>query len=100
MADNMPGGNGDRVRAETDKVRDHLRAAGSAAADTIRENAGAAAEAARQRARGARDWARSRFEDLQGQVAERPQKAALWALGIGVIAGILLSSLFRGSRED
>src|SRR5580658_10738233 len=50
--------NGDNVRAEAQRVRDHLRAAGSAASDAIRENASAAADAARARARGAGDWAR------------------------------------------
>jgi ElaB/YqjD/DUF883 family membrane-anchored ribosome-binding protein len=101
MADNTPPGvNGEQLRGETQKVKDHLKAAGSAAADAIRENAGAAAQAARERARGAGKWARSRFQDLQGRVEERPHTAALWALGIGVVAGILLSSLFRSGRED
>src|SRR5580658_6762973 len=36
--------NGDKVRAEAQRVRDHLRAAGSAASDAIRENASAAAD--------------------------------------------------------
>ncbi len=101
MADVPPGaGNGETLRGEqTTKVRDHLRAASSAAADAIRDNASAAADAARARAQGATDWARSRFSDLQGSVEERPQTAALWALGIGIVAGFLLSSLFRGSED-
>jgi hypothetical protein len=92
-------GNGDNVRAEAQRVRDHLRAAGSAASDAIRENASAAADAARARARGAGDWARSRFSDLQDHVEKRPGTSAMWALGIGLIAGIVLTSLLRG-RED
>jgi hypothetical protein len=92
-------GNGDNVRAEAQRVRDHLRAAGSAASDAIRDNASAAADAARARARGASAWARSRFSDLQDQVEQRPGTAAMWALGIGLIAGILLTSLVR-SRDD
>jgi ElaB/YqjD/DUF883 family membrane-anchored ribosome-binding protein len=94
-------GNSDQVKKESRKVREHLRAAGSAAADAVRENAGAAADAARKRARGASDWARSRWSDLQGQVEEKPHTAALWALGIGVVAGILVSGLLRGhDRRD
>jgi hypothetical protein len=97
MADNMPpGSNGEQVRAETQKVRDHLKAASSAAADALRENASAAADAARSSARNASDWARSRLEDLQGTVERRPQTATLWALGIGVVAGFLLGSILRG----
>jgi hypothetical protein len=108
MADNLStgGSNGEQARAETAKARDHLRAAGSAAADairektdTFRENAAAAADAARSSARGASDWARSRFEDLQGRVEQRPQSAALWALGIGAIAGFLLGTLLRGGED-
>ena len=104
MAENVPAGaaaNGEQLlRGEqTQKVRDHLKAAGSAAADAIRENAGAAAEAARSRARNASDWARTRFADLQDRVEERPHSAALWALGVGVVAGLLLSGLFHRSED-
>ena len=80
----------EQARAEPPpRVRDHLKAAGSAAAD-----------AARTRARGARDWARGRFEDLQDRVESRPQSAAMWALGIGVIAGVLLGTLITRSGRD
>ncbi len=96
MADSIsPGSNGEQVRVETSKVRDHLKAAGSAAADALRENASAAAGAARTGARSASDWARSRFEELQGTVQRRPQTATLWALGIGVVAGLLVGSILR-----
>jgi hypothetical protein len=97
MADNTsPGSNGDQVKAEAQKVRDHLKAAGSAAADAVRENAAAAAGAARAGARNAKDWARSRYEDLQGTVERRPQTATLWALGIGIVAGFVLGGILRG----
>ncbi|MGH8259561.1 MAG: hypothetical protein ACREUG_07710 [Steroidobacteraceae bacterium] len=106
MADNLGTSNGEQVRNETQKAREHVKAAGSAAADalrdnasTLRDNAAAAAEAARSGARGASDWARSRFEDLQGRVEERPQTAALWALGIGVVTGFLLGTILRGGRD-
>jgi ElaB/YqjD/DUF883 family membrane-anchored ribosome-binding protein len=101
MADSIIGpGNDEQVRKHARKVGEHLRAAGSAARDAIRENAGAAADAARKRARGASDWARGRWSDLQGQVEERPHSAAIWALGIGLIAGILVSGLFHGHGRD
>ena len=91
----------EQARAEPPpRVRDHLKAAGSAAADALRDNASAAADAARTRARGARDWARGRFEDLQDRVESRPQSAAMWALGIGVIAGVLLGTLISRSGRD
>ena len=103
MADHIPPGssNGDQAKAEAEvlKARDHLKAAGSAAADAIRDNVSSAAEAARSRARGATDWARSRFTDLQDRVEQRPQSTALWALGIGVAAGFLLSTILRGGRD-
>lgn len=111
MADNLSGAsNGEQARAEAQRTREQLRSAGGSAADslrsaggaaagTIRDNASAAADAARAGARNASDWARSRFEDLQGRVEERPQSAALWALGIGVVAGFLLGSLLRGGRD-
>ena len=101
MADSIISpGDTEQVRKHTRKVGEHLRAAGSAAADAIRENAGAAADAARKRARGASDWARSRWSDLQGQVEEKPHSAALWALGIGLVAGILVAGLFHGQGRD
>lgn len=93
MADNM---NGEQMRAEAQRVTDQAKAAGASAAENLRESAYDAADAARSRARDASDWARSRFEDLQNRVEDRPQSAALWALGIGVVAGLLFSSLLRG----
>jgi|SRR5579875_1576400 len=101
MADTLSAGgsNGEQARVETQKAGEHLKSAGRAAADMIRDNAAAAAEATRSRARGATDWARSRFEDLQGRVEERPQTAALWALGIGVVTGFLLGTLLWGGRD-
>lgn len=101
MADNISAGgsNGEQVRSEAQKARDHLRSAGSTAADAIRENVSSAADAARTGARGATDWARSRFADLQGRVEERPQSAALWALGIGIAAGFLLGTILRIGRD-
>ncbi len=96
MADSS---NGEQARAEAQKAREHLRSSGSAAADAIRDNVSSAADAARAGARNATDWARTRFSDLQGRVERRPQTAALWALGIGVVAGFLLGTFLRGGRD-
>jgi ElaB/YqjD/DUF883 family membrane-anchored ribosome-binding protein len=71
----------------TAQVKDHLRAATDAAAT-----------AARDRAQRAQQWAQSQWTDLQGRVEEQPYRAAAWALGIGVVAGILLTTLI-GSRR-
>ena len=107
MADILSGGsNGEQARVETQRAGEHLKSAGRAAADagrsatdSLRDNASAAAETARSRYRDASEWAQSRFHDLQGRVEERPQSAALWALGIGVIVGVLLGAVIRGGHD-
>ncbi len=100
MADTTPGGsNGEQVRTEAQKARDHLKAAGAAAAEAVRENVSAAADSARAGARDATDWARSRITDLKGRIERQPQSAALWALGIGVVAGFLLATIVRPRRD-
>jgi ElaB/YqjD/DUF883 family membrane-anchored ribosome-binding protein len=94
----MADSNGEHVKAEAQRAREHAKAAGSAAADAIRENASSYADEARSRARSARDWANARFHDLQGRVEERPQAAAAWALGVGLLVGVLLTTMVR-SRD-
>ncbi|HKT74444.1 MAG TPA: hypothetical protein VJQ47_16245 [Steroidobacteraceae bacterium] len=78
------GKNGD---ADAEQVKEHLRAAGDAAAT-----------AARARASQARDWARGQIEDWQERVEAQPYAASAWALGIGFVAGVLLTSLMRSRR--
>ena len=73
---------------DSEQVKEHLRAAKDAAAS-----------AARARAQQARDWASSRIDDLQSSVEAQPYKATAWALGAGFLAGILLMSLIRNSRQ-
>ena len=73
---------------DSDQVRDHLRSAKEAAA-----------QAARARAQQARDWASSQFDDLQQRVEAQPYRASAVALGIGLLAGILLMGLLRSSRD-
>ena len=77
--------NGEHSAADTAQVKEHLRAATDAAAN-----------AARNRAQQAQEWARSQWGDLQDRVEAQPYRAAAWALGIGLVVGILLTSLVRG----
>lgn len=71
-----------------------------ASAETLsrRERARAAAETAasqmRTQATHAADWARSRYSSLDQQLEMNPRSAALLALGVGIIIGLLL----RGRR--
>jgi ElaB/YqjD/DUF883 family membrane-anchored ribosome-binding protein len=81
------GSNGKNT-ADVADVKDHLRAAGEAAA-----------EAARARADQAREWASGQWSSLQERVEAQPYRATAWALGIGVVAGLLLAGLLRGSRR-
>ncbi len=78
--------NGDAAAGETAQVREHLRAA--------RE---AAASAARHRAAQAQEWGRSQLTDVQDRIEAQPYKAAALALGIGLLAGILLTTFARRS---
>jgi ElaB/YqjD/DUF883 family membrane-anchored ribosome-binding protein len=48
-------------------------------------------EAVREDALAARDWGRSRAEGLRRAVEDEPMKATLYALGIGVVIGMLIS---------
>ena len=77
-------GAGARATAGAEQVKEHLRAAKDAAKDTVRD---ASREAQR--------WSRSRFAELQDRVEAEPYRAAAWALGIGFVAGILVTALAR-----
>jgi ElaB/YqjD/DUF883 family membrane-anchored ribosome-binding protein len=68
------------------QIKEHLRAAGDAAAS-----------AARARAARAQDWARGQLGDVQQRIETQPYKAAALALGIGLLAGILLTTFARRS---
>ena len=65
--------------------------------ERLRAKATAASEAMRQRAQQASGWARSQLDGLQSRVEAEPYRASVWALGIGFIAGILLTGMIRGS---
>jgi len=91
MNDSNPTGgrNGDAgVRTGTEQVKEHLRAARDAATDTLRTTT--------QQAKG---WSRDRFQELQERVEAEPYRAAAWALGIGFVAGVLITALARSSRR-
>jgi hypothetical protein len=99
MADNtVPGAtnNGEQVRQEFRGAKDHLKAAASSAGENLKSRAQSYGEQARTRANEAGDWAKSQWSGLQGRVEAQPQTAAIWALGIGVVAGILLGAALRG----
>jgi len=84
--------NGDNS-ADTAEVKEHLRAAGDAAASAARARAARAQEWARDRASRAQDWAKDQMSDVQHRIETQPYKAAALALGIGLLAGILLTTL-------
>lgn len=84
--------NGD-YSGDAAQVKDHLKAAGDAAASTARQRASQAQDWARQRANQAQDWARSQLSDAQERIEAQPYKAAALALGIGLLAGVLLTTL-------
>ncbi len=79
---------GATARARADEVKEHLRAARSAASDAVR---GTTAQA--------RTWTRSQLTGLQQRVEAEPYKATVWALGVGFIAGVLITALARGRRR-
>jgi ElaB/YqjD/DUF883 family membrane-anchored ribosome-binding protein len=83
---NTPAGtvNGESATNEAAQVKEHLRAARDAAAS-----------AARHRAAQAQEWGRTQLGDVQDRIEAQPYKAAALALGIGLLAGILLTTLAR-----
>src|SRR3569833_3184370 len=68
--------------ANAEQVKAHLRAP-----------KGAAAEALRGATRDAQTWGRSQFADLQDRIEAEPYRAAAWALGIGIVVGVLFTAL-------
>lgn len=82
------GNGGTGTRAGTEQVREHLRAARDAATETVR---GASNQA--------RTWSRGRLTQLQDRVEAEPYRAAAWALGIGFVAGILITAMARSGRR-
>lgn len=48
-------------------------------------------EAVREDVSAARDWGRDRADRLKGAVEAEPVKASLYALGLGVVIGLLIA---------
>jgi len=84
--------NGDNS-GDTAEVKEHLRAAGDAAASAARARAARAQEWARDRASRAQDWAKDQMDGMQHRIETQPYRAAALALGIGLLAGVLLTTL-------
>jgi ElaB/YqjD/DUF883 family membrane-anchored ribosome-binding protein len=89
--------NGDS--GDTAEVKEHLRAAGDAAATAARARAAQAKDWARTRGAQAQDWAKGQLDDVQHRIEAQPYKAAALALGIGLLAGVLLTTL-AARRSD
>lgn len=89
MYENSTGKNGEAgsTRAKAEEAKEHLRAAKDAASDAVR---GSSAQA--------RQYARDQISSLQERVEAEPYKATAWALGIGFIAGVLITALARSGR--
>jgi ElaB/YqjD/DUF883 family membrane-anchored ribosome-binding protein len=79
---------GAQARQQNAEVKEHLRAARDAAGTMARE-----------RAHQAQGWAQSQWNTLQDRVEAEPYRATAWALGIGFVAGIILTALASGSRR-
>jgi ElaB/YqjD/DUF883 family membrane-anchored ribosome-binding protein len=92
MIENSTGKNGETVgataRARADDVKEHLRAAKDAASDAVRDTTAQA-----------KSWTRAQYSGLQERVEAEPYKAAAWALGVGFIAGVLITALARSGRK-
>ena len=82
------GGAKARATAGAEQVKENLRAARDAASETVRDVS-----------REAGTWSRGQFAALQDRVEAEPYRAAAWALGIGFVAGILITALARGGRR-
>jgi ElaB/YqjD/DUF883 family membrane-anchored ribosome-binding protein len=86
---------------DTAEIKDHLRAAGDVAAHAARARAARAQEWARDRASRAQEWSREQLAGMQQRIETQPYKAAALALGIGLLAGVLLTTLAtRRSSTD
>jgi ElaB/YqjD/DUF883 family membrane-anchored ribosome-binding protein len=80
--------NGESIQENAAQAKERLRAKAAAAGESLRE-----------RADQARGWARSQMDGLQSRVEAQPYRASAWALGIGVVAGVLLASLLRSGQR-
>jgi len=88
------------VESQTSGIQngESAREAASQMKERLRAKASDASEAVRERANQARGWARSQLDGLQSRVEAEPYRATAWALGVGFVAGILLTGLIRSRR--
>jgi ElaB/YqjD/DUF883 family membrane-anchored ribosome-binding protein len=91
--------NGDNS-GDTAEIKEHVRAAGDAAASAARARAARAQDWARERASKAQGWAKDQWGDVQHRIETQPYKAAALALGIGLLAGVLLTTLATRRSSD
>jgi len=82
------GGTTTSTRGRAEEMKDHLRAAKDAASDAVRSTT-----------QQARTWTQSQYSNLQDRVEAEPYKAAAWALGVGFVAGVLITALARSGRR-
>ena len=75
-------GRRERASGGTEQVKEHLRAAKDAASDAVRGTT-----------RRPKSWTRDQYSGLQERVEAEPYRAAAWALGIGFLAGVLITAL-------
>jgi hypothetical protein len=93
--------------SDTASVQERLRAAAESAAATgrgmehqLHQRHANQRAAATERARQAREWARSQWSDLQERVERRPYSATAWALGLGFVSGIVITSMLRANHRE
>jgi hypothetical protein len=90
----------ERLRAAADDVAERLRtAADSAMVGRGLERHQRGDQRGAYRARQAREWARTHWVDLKDGVERRPYSATAWALGLGLLTGVVLTSMVRTRRE-
>jgi ElaB/YqjD/DUF883 family membrane-anchored ribosome-binding protein len=89
MNENPTGGihNGESAKEAATQAKERLRAKAAAAGEAVREGA--------EQARG---WARSQLDGLQNRVEAQPFMTSALALGVGLVAGVLLAGLIRSRR--
>lgn len=80
--------NGESGREGAAHVKDRLRAKAAAAGEAVRERAGQA-----------RGWTRSQVDGVQSRVEAEPYRATALALGVGLLAGVVLATLVRSGRR-
>ncbi|MFO7275842.1 MAG: hypothetical protein DIU56_002295 [Pseudomonadota bacterium] len=103
---NLGASNGEQKTTQTShahvqQAKEHLKDVGQAATEAVRSRADQAQAWVRDRSGHARQWARSQWGGIQRRVETDPARATMWALGIGFVAGMLLTGMLRsGHRRD